>query len=288
MSIELTECLSVVFSNLCFAARGRPAVELMYHLTTGYLHDYHEIRGIGRNYIKSDKKGFDGKLTKILGGTFVVDAPANSASFFVQGGSFWIQGNDREFYGNTSAVSVYMVTVDGIEPNAKVAFDNLPSYYNTDEIYADAAGQVYLWLPENWETGHDITPRLLATPASGTKHTFAANGYSYTVTIDQSAGGAVAEKGEALQLEGLRIDGFAVADGWLLISLTASPATWLYGFADTLTVCASTTLPVPDDAKLDLSGAELRLEDGNRAVFAVPLDAAARSMFFRVGAEESR
>ena len=74
-----------------------------------------------------------------------------------------------------------------------------------------------------------------------------------------------------------------VEDGRLIISLTASPLTWLNGFVDTLVIRGSETLPIPDDALLDLSGSELYLEGGNRAIFVVPLEAGAESMFFRVG-----
>ena len=50
---------------------------------------------------------------------------------------------------------------------------------------------------------------------------------------------------------------------------------------------ASSTLPIPKDALLDLSGAELLLEDTTHAVFTVPLDANAQSMFFSVGLDEN-
>ena len=94
----------------------------------------------------------------------------------------------------------------------------------------------------------------------------------------------MAEKGEAIELNTLRIRDFAVVDGWLYIGVTAKPATWLYGFADTLKVCASATLPVPDtdEAMLDLSNAELRLEDGENAVIAVPLPDDSDNRFFKV------
>ena len=294
VTIEFSECLSVVFSNLCFAAKGRPAVELKYHLTTGYLHSYHEIKGLGRNYIKSDKRGFYGHSMIFLGGTLVVDAPTNSVLLAMRGGSFWMQGNDRDFCTSMSTydILVYMVTVDGLAPNAKVAFDGLPDYYNTDEIYADAEGKVYLWLPENWESEHPITPKLLAASPkkgllaapSGTSHTFSANGYNYTVTIDSDAGGSVADKGDPLPLESLRIDDFAVEDGYLAIRFTAKPSTWLYGFSDLIAVRASETLPIPgsDDALLDLSDAELQLEGADAATLVVPLGEGGRSRFFKV------
>jgi len=173
-----------------------------------------------------------------------------------------------------------------------VAFDGLPDYYSTDEIYADAEGKVYLWLPENWESEHPITPKLFAASpkkgllgaSSGTAHTFSANGYSYAVTIDPDAGGAVAEQGDPLPLESLTIDDFAVEEGYLAIRFTAKPATWLYGFADWIRIRSSATLPIPysDDSLLDLSAAELYLEGTDAATIIVPLGEDTASRFFKV------
>ena len=221
----------------------------------------------------------------------MVDATKNSASFFVQGGSFWIQGNDKNFHGKTSATQVYMVTVDDLAYNVKVAFDGLPDYYSTAEIYSDDDGKVYLWLPENWQSEHTITPKALLSAssrtllgaASGTPHEFVANGYRYSVTIS-TEGSSDAEKGEPIPLESLNIDGFDVYDDYLVIRFTAKPQTWLNGFSDKLYVRASDTLPMPqDDAhKLNLADAELVLEDGDAATLFVPLGESSGSKFFAV------
>lgn len=50
-------------------------------------------------------------------------------------------------------------------------------------------------------------------------------------------------------------------------------ATWLQGFADRLRVRASESLPIPDtdDSLLNLSNAELTLEDSTNATISVPL-----------------
>ena len=213
---------------------------------------------------------------------------------YITGGSVkTTDGGCATIAKNDSNVALVCVEVPGFVPNKAVVFDNLPAYYGQSGIYADAGGNVYLWLPENWEEPHGSS-LLSASPkngvlgtSSGTAHTFSANGYSYTVTIDPSAGSAVATQGDPLPLESLKIDDFAVEDGWLVIRVTASPATWMYGFADTLEVRASETLPIPetDDAALDLSGAELRLEDGENATIAVPLGELPPSMFFKVKAK---
>ena len=189
---------------------------------------------------------------------------------------------------NASGAALSCVEVPGLAPGAAVAFDGLPGYYGTSGICADAEGRVYLWLPENWatpvtpKTASASSPRLLYA-SSGVAHSFSANGFRYTVRIDAASGSTTSEKGDALALEDLRIEDFAVEDGWLLIDVSASPATWLHGFGDTLKVRASASLPIPVDAVLDLSGAEMRLKDGTRAVLAVPLGEKADSMFFSVG-----
>ena len=196
---------------------------------------------------------------------------------------------------NTTA-QVVRVVVEELAPGAAVAFDGLPDDYGRDGIYADADGKAYLWLPEDWDTT-TITPRRLSasrgrltsdaglrTSSSGVTHTFAANGYQYTVEISADGGTVSAERGEALKLTDLTIRDFDVEDGWLLISVKASPATWLYGFADALAVRASETLPIPDtdDSLLDMSKAELRLEDGENATIAVPLSGDSPCRFFKV------
>jgi len=155
----------------------------------------------------------------------------------------------------------------------------LPDYYGTTGIYADADGKAYLWLPEDWTT--PVTPKLMS--ASATAHSFSANGYSYTVKIAADSGDAVAEKGEALKLGELKIIGFAVEDGWIVIDVNARPATWINGFADYLKVRASDTLPIPntDDTLLDLSEAELRIHDNENATIAVPLPEGQTDRFFK-------
>ena len=102
------------------------------------------------------------------------------------------------------------------------------------------------------------------------------------MTIDPSAGGAVATQGDPLPLESLKIDDFAVEDGHIILRFTAKPATWLYGFKDLIRIRASETLPIPDgdSSLLDLSGAELYLEGADAATIIAPLTSPAR--FFRV------
>jgi len=238
---------------------------------------------------------------KISGGT--VSAKSASGQAIGEGGNYADQtvyitgGSVRTTDGsiattakNDSHAALVCVAVPGLAPYSAVAFDNLPDYYGKNDIYADADGKVYLWLPEDWEEPHvsllmAASPKkgLLGAP-SGTAHTFVANGYSYTVTIDPDAGGAVADKGDPLPLESLRIDDFAIEDGYLAIKVTAKPATWIYGFADLLKIRASEALPIPDskDALLDLSAAELTLEDQDSATIVVPRPKSGTDRFYRI------
>ena len=204
--------------------------------------------------------GSCGKV-KISGGTVFALAGYGQAlgegggygdeTVYITGGSVkTTDGGCATIAKNDSNVALVCVEVPGFVPNKAVVFDNLPAYYGQSGIYADAGGNVYLWLPENWEEPHGSS-LLSASPqngllgaSSGTAHTFSANGYRYTVTIDPSARSAVATQGDPLPLESLKIDDFAVENGWLVIRVTASPATWMYGFADTLEVHASETLPI--------------------------------------------
>ena len=286
-----------------------------------------KVRAVGSNYSAS----IGGGRTKagyvyVSGGTVVPTVPASSARCIGDGaGNTSVPGEVRFTGGsidaafaivnpaatNSIGVAVYPVAVSNLTANAKVAFDGLPSYYGTTDIYANEEGKVYLWLPEDWDEG-GITPRLLAASprrllgaTPGASHTFSANGYSYTVSIPAGGGEAVAERGEALELSELKITGFSVADGWIVISVNASPATWMYGFGDlNAYVKTLTDKPVKvsiyqynadhelihsddDDAVLELPGWELILEDGDNATFAVPLGDLPESMFFKVKVKEN-
>ena len=185
----------------------------------------------------------------------------------------------------TEAVSC--VIVSNLAANAAVAFDGLPTYYGTSGIYADAAGKVYLWLPEgDWE---GVTPHLLGASlhaSSGTSHAFAANGYRYTVTIPAGGGEAVATQGAPLELEGFRINDFAIEDGMLTINVSVKPDTWLYGFFDRVAIYSSESLPIPRTSAtlLDTSAASVTLEDDGSATYTLALPPAeGSSRFFTIG-----
>ena len=73
---------------------------------------------------------------------------------------------------NHNGKAVFCATVAGFEPNAQVVITdrgNLPAYYGTADIFADDGGSIHLWIP------------------NGT-YTFTANGSTYTVELDDTAG----------------------------------------------------------------------------------------------------
>ena len=235
----------------------------------------------------------------ISGGT--VDATSRSGSAIGSGGGSYSEavtiagGSVKATDGglptvatNAANETLSCVEVPGLTPGAAVAFDGLPPYYGTSGIVADAAGKVYLWLPENWDTGA-VTPHLFAATlhaSSGTSHAFAANGYRYTVTIPAGGGEAVATQGDALELEGFRINDFAVADGVLTINVSAKPDTWLYGFFDRVAIHSSESLPIQmtPATRLDTSAASVTLEDDGSATYTLVLPPAeGSSRFFTIG-----
>ena len=205
----------------------------------------------------------------------------------VLGGSLKFSGTAAVAFSNETAAvetasAVQLVTVPDLTPNAAVAFDGLPPYYGTSNIYADDEGKVYLWLPEAWDTSGVVPHLLLASSrirllgdAPGTSHTFAANGYNYTVTISATEGSSSAEKGAQLELTKLVIECFDVEDRMLRIGFIAKPNTWLYGFSDRIQVKASPSLPVEGNSEamvLDMSKAKLTLEGSDSAVLEIPVE----------------
>ncbi len=66
-----------------------------------------------------------------------------------------------------NARQVFCTVVSNLAANQAVALAGLPAAYGVNDVYADADGRIYLWLP------------------NGT-HTFTANGQSHTVQINES------------------------------------------------------------------------------------------------------
>ena len=113
-----------------------------------------------------------------------------------------------------------------------------------------------------------------------------AAGYRYTVTIPAGGGEAVATQGAPLELEGFRINDFAIEDGMLTINVSVKPDTWLYGFFDRVAIYSSESLPIPRTSAtlLDTSAASVTLEDDGSATYTLALPPAeGSSRFFTIG-----
>lgn len=166
-----------------------------------------------------------------------------------------------------------------------MALSGLPAYYGTEGIFADGEGTVYLWLPDGEWNPAATSSRTARARAAASVHTFFANGYEYTVALDPDAAPAeiFAVRGGALPLERMEITGFAVEGGMVRLDVAAEPATWMHGFAGTLAVRQSATLPFDETdgaTLLDASATPRTLSSGGIVTFTFPV--AGTTGFFRI------
>lgn len=84
-----------------------------------------------------------GRGITVAGGT--VEAGALGAGVAIKGGS--VKAGAVEGAVDNGRERVWCVTAGGFEPRAEVAVEGLEGY-NTEGIYADGEGKIYLWLPE--------------------------------------------------------------------------------------------------------------------------------------------
>ena len=174
---------------------------------------------------------------------------------------------------------MFCVTLTNLAAGAKVVLGGLPSYYDASQIYADETGKVYLWLSADWDPSNVV--QLLSATAP---REIEANGYKYRLAVGAD-GKMTAEKGGAVELEGFRINGFAVEAGVLTINVSSNPGTWLYGFPEQVIVRSSGTLPIPKtpETVVDLSYAEATMEDDGSVTYSVELpQSESASRFFTV------
>ena len=225
------------------------------------------LRGFGRNEIRSTRVPVivgTGTVT-FASGTFRLGGDVENAAL-VNGGSLDLDGSFALAPSN-SAAQVFCVTLTNLTAGARVALGGLPDYYNATNIYADEEGQVYLWLPADWDPTNVVQLLSAAAPRE-----IEANGYRYRLSVGAD-GKMTAEKGGAVELEGFRINGFAVEDGVLTINVSSTPGTWLYGFPEQVVVRSSGTLPIPKtpETALDLSSATQTLEDDGSVTYSVAI-----------------
>ncbi len=82
---------------------------------------------------------------------------------------------------NTTEAMIYCVAVSGLTPSSRVAVTGLADY-GTNDIWSDASGQIYLWLPDG-------------------SYVFQVNGYGYVAAV--SGANAVASRGVRVVFEPL-------------------------------------------------------------------------------------
>jgi hypothetical protein len=132
--------------------------------------------------------------------------------------------------------------------------------YGTRDVYADANGDVYLWLPDG-------------------DYRFEANGRGYTATVDGADTVAVADP---IAVEALHIESIELVPGSVVLVVSAEPDGALTAeTAPLLRVRASETLPVSAGEFLDPADVRPLLNaDGTATLVLPPPDPATR--FYRV------
>ena len=149
-------------------------------------------------------------------------------------------------------------------PDAAVVISGIDGY-GTRDLYADANGDLYLWLPDG-------------------DYSFTANGRGFTATVDGADTVAVAD----LALNALRIESVKLVPGAVDLVVSAEPAEWLTSeTAQSLRVRASEELPLPGDdaALLPRTDVEATANGDGTATLTVPRAADVPRKFYRVEAD---
>jgi hypothetical protein len=124
------------------------------------------------------------------------------------------------------------VTVTNLPPNALVeGLQGLPAGYGDHDLYADADGALYLWLPDG---DHE----LCIAPDD-----------HWTATV--AGKDVVAAYRSTAKPDSITIDSIALAEDAVTLVVSVEPASWLEAHAAELRVRASETLPVADGDLLD-------------------------------------
>ena len=160
---------------------------------------------------------------------------------------------------NGSQALLWCVTVPGFTPGATVTLKRLDGYGTTD-IFADATGCVYLWLPY------------------GT-HRFVANGTLYAAAVNAMDVTAVV----MAEPDGLTITGIVLTDTAVKITVASDPADWMADGRETLCVRAGTTLPLSagNEALLDQSQVSTTINADGTATISFPRPTTS-PMFYRI------
>ncbi|MBR2838405.1 MAG: hypothetical protein IKE55_06470 [Kiritimatiellae bacterium] len=198
-------------------------------------------------------------------------AYANNKAVVITGGNVVLAHFDSEkarFTQSRCAVTnvahdasgrvVHAVVVPLGTPDAAVELAG-PAGYGTRDVYADADGDVYLWLPDG-------------------DYEFTIGGARWTATVD---GADTAAEADSVAPESLHIESVEVAPDKVTLVVSAVPDGWLAIFASQLRVRAGETLPLPDgvDALLSVDEVSISPKGDGTAIVIIPRTPAAARFF---------
>ena len=149
-------------------------------------------------------------------------------------------------------------------PDAAAELSGLDGY-GTRDLYADANGDVYLWLSDG-------------------DYSFTVNGRGCTATVDGADTVAVVDP---VALDSLHIESIELVPGAVVLVVSAEPDGWITDMtAQLLRVRAAETLPLPggDAALLPRADVEAAANGDGTAPVTVPRAADVPRMFYRVEA----
>jgi len=183
------------------------------------------------------------------------DLPEASGTSLFTGGSIRIDGGYAAAAPSNNTERVWCMTVTNLTPNAAVVVTALGAY-GVNDLYADAVGKLYLWLPND-------------------DYAFTAGGFGYTATVD----GAAATATRGLPVPVFATDGLAIVVSGATLSIKIANAQ----------VGAYYTLYWTDT----LGGTWTKIEPSVQAATGGDLvfggiDATAPKRFFKVRASESQ
>ena len=189
-----------------------------------------------------------------------------SSAATITGGSLHLAARDRIRPAPSNATErVWCVTVPDLKPDAAIAdVRGLPAGYGLNGLFADAAGKLYLWLPDG-------------------EYALTIADVDYVATVSGA-------NTEAVRLhtgpDSLRIESIAVTDDAVILVVSAVPEEWLADNARKLRVRASATLPLPEGDDALLPGTDVTATPNPDGTVTLTLPRTAdTSRFFRVEGE---
>ncbi len=188
---------------------------------------------------------------------------SSTQTILLTGGSLHAKAPRCEPDPGNGVERVWCVTVTNLPPNALVeGLQGLPAGYGAHDLYADADGKLYLWLPAG-DYELRIAPDDLWTATVADKN-------------------VVATYRSVAKPDSIVIDSIAVAEDAVTLVVTVAPASWLEAHAGDLRVRASDTLPVSAGELLDPAAVAIAADPATGEATLVLPSPAPPSRFYRV------